>query len=70
MHDIRDKRNQPAPLLHSINDACRMLGDSGRNTVYNLINDGRLTMVKLGRRSFITHDSIVAFVESLKGENE
>ena len=62
-----DVTNQPQPLLYSINETCRVLGNSGRNTVYNLINDGRLTMVKLGRRSFITHDSIVAFVESLKG---
>jgi len=58
--------NQAAPLLHSINDSCTVLGNSGRNTIYNLVSAGKLKMVKLGRRSFITDTSLRQLVSELE----
>ena len=63
-------KEKSATLLHSINETCRLLGYSGRNAIYLLIQNGEIEMVKLGRRSFITHESLIAFVDKLKGENE
>lgn len=51
-----------SPLLHSINDTKSLL-NCGRNTVYNLVNSNELTMIKMGRRSLITDESIRALVE-------
>jgi hypothetical protein len=47
-----------APLLHSITETQRMLAGCGRTTVYQLIHSGRLTAVKIGRRTGITDASI------------
>ena len=49
------------PLLHSINDTKSLL-NCGRNTVYNLVNKNELTMIKMGRRSLITDESIREYV--------
>lgn len=51
-----------SPLLHSINDTKSLL-NCGRNTVYNLVNSDELTLIKMGRRSLITDDSIRAYVD-------
>jgi excisionase family DNA binding protein len=49
------------PLLHSINDTKSLL-NCGRNTVYNLVNRKQLTLIKMGRRSLITDESIREYV--------
>jgi excisionase family DNA binding protein len=51
-----------SPLLHSINDT-RSLLNCGRNSVYNLVNSNELTLIKMGRRSLITDDSIRAYID-------
>ena len=51
-----------SPLLHSINDTKSLL-NCGRNTVYNLANRNELTLIKMGRRSLITDDSIRALID-------
>ena len=51
-----------SPLLHSINDT-KLLLNCGRNTVYNLVHSNELTMIKMGRRSLITDDSIRAYID-------
>ena len=51
-----------SPLLHSINDT-RSLLNCGRNTVYNLVKSDELTLIKMGRRSLITDDSIRAYID-------
>ena len=43
------------------------LGGVSRSTVYDLINQGYLKKVSIGRRSFITAESLDAYVESLVG---
>lgn len=50
-----------SPLLHTIEDT-RSLLSCGRNTVYNLVKRNELTMIKMGRRSLITDESIREFV--------
>ena len=44
------------------------LGGVSRSTVYDLINQGHLKKVSIGRRSFITAESLDAYVESLVGD--
>lgn len=51
------------PLTLSINEAARVLG-LGRTSIYALIADGRLDVVKIGRRTLVTTDSIHRLIES------
>jgi predicted DNA-binding transcriptional regulator AlpA len=53
-------------LLLSHNEAMRRLGGIGRTTFYGLIEADELEQVHIGRRSFITADSIEGFVNRLK----
>jgi excisionase family DNA binding protein len=54
-------------LLVNITDTGHALGGSGRTKVYELIKDRELTAVKIGRRTFVTHASIEAYVDRLTG---
>ena len=57
--------NETTPrLLYGISRTAEML-DSGRTAVYGLINRGELTMVKVGRRSMITAESLGDYVQRL-----
>jgi len=56
-----------SPLLHSINDTKSLL-NCGRNTVYNLVRSNELTLIKIGRRSLITDDSIRAYIDKKVAE--
>jgi excisionase family DNA binding protein len=51
------------PVAVSVNDAAKMLS-LGRTSIYVLIKDGRLDMVKLGRRTLIKMESIRRLVEN------
>lgn len=55
------------PLVYSISDATQVLG-IGRTTLYQLIKDGKITSFKLGARTFIRHEDLVAFVEQCHQE--
>lgn len=57
--DATTKRLVPLP------EACRVLGDIGRTTIYELVNHGEICKVNVGSRSFITADSLAAYVERL-----
>ena len=50
------------PLLHTIEQTRGLLA-CGRYTVYNLVNRNELTLIKMGRRSLITDDSIRALID-------
>ena len=52
-------------LLFSIEETQHCLGDLGRTTLYRLINDGEITLVKIGRRSFVTSESLQEYVNRL-----
>ena len=64
---IADHEND-VPLLDSIQETSRLLGGSSRTRIYELINDGSLVAVKLGRRRLIRRDSTQALVERLTAE--
>lgn len=49
-------------LSYSVGDSCNMLG-IGRTKLYALINEGRLSTIRVGRRRLVTRVSLVAFVE-------
>lgn len=59
--------NTPRRLI-TIEDAQSALGGIGRSTLYGLVNRGRITKVNIGRRGFITAESIDAYVASLTEE--
>jgi len=50
-------------IVVSISEAARALS-LGRSKVYELINAGDLGVIKVGRRTLITVDSIRNFVQS------
>ena len=52
-------------LLTPYNEATQALGGIGRTMLFELINDGHLEKVNIGRRGFITSSSINAYVNSL-----
>lgn len=53
------------PLGLSIPDTGKALGGSSRNTIYRLINRGKLKKVKIGARSLVTVESIKAYAAEL-----
>ncbi len=52
-------------LLIPIPGAQSKLGGVSRTTVYDLVNQGQLVKVNIGRRGFITAKSIAAYVDRL-----
>ena len=51
--------------LVPIEDAQRELGGIGRTTLYRLIEDGYLTRANIGRRAFITGNSLDSYIDSI-----
>jgi hypothetical protein len=56
--------------LYSIPETGRRLGDIGRSKVYSLVNSKRLKLVKIGRRSAITQESLFAEIDRVIAEAE
>lgn len=52
-----------SPITTSIADAAKALS-LGRTSIYQLIRDGRLETVKLGRRTLVKVDSIHRLIEA------
>ena len=48
--------------LYSIEQARALLGGIARNTIYELIRNGELASVPIGRRRFIAASAISAFI--------
>jgi excisionase family DNA binding protein len=46
-------------------DTCADLGGLSRTTVYELVKQGHLVKVNIGRRGFITAESLRAYVDRL-----
>lgn len=49
------------PLAYSIDEACRV-SSLGRTRLYQLINEGRLQVRKLGKRTLIPAESLRALI--------
>ena len=56
--------------LYSIPETGWRLGDIGRSKVYSLVNSKRLKLVKIGRRSAITEESVDAEIARVIAEAE
>lgn len=54
--------------LIPIEDAQDVLGGIARSTLYGLVNRGHITKVNIGRRGFITAESLDTYVHSLATE--
>ncbi|ORB68944.1 hypothetical protein BST47_02520 [Mycolicibacterium tusciae] len=52
-------------MLYPLNEIQHMLSIS-RSTVYQLLGDGRLRSVTIGRRRFVTAAAVSAYIEGLK----
>lgn len=59
----------PPQLLHSRHEALVMLGNIGLTTLDTLLNEGRLTRVKIGRRSMVTDESIRRYIAAQGGDD-
>lgn len=51
-------------LLHSIDETLEALS-IGRTKFYELVADGSLKLIKIGRRSLVSHDELMRYVASL-----
>ena len=49
-------------LLFPIPEARKQLGDISHSGFYKLVNQGLIRLTKIGRRSFVTRDELLAFV--------
>lgn len=58
--DTTDKR-----LIHPYPEAMHQLGDIGRTKLDQLCDSGELKRVHIGRRAFITAESLEAYVNRL-----
>jgi hypothetical protein len=51
--------------LVSIPETRHLLGDIGHTTVYELVKRGEIVKVNIGRRGFITSESLEAYLDRL-----
>jgi excisionase family DNA binding protein len=62
-----DRDHAPAPLM-DVDDGRRYLGGISRQTLYKLVRDGDLTIVKLRRRSFLRRADLDALIAGTQDE--
>jgi excisionase family DNA binding protein len=55
------RREPPRPISTTVDDACRITG-LGRTKIYELISDGTLKTVRLGRRRLVIFESLEALL--------
>lgn len=63
-HDITIQR-----LAYNITDACGVLCTS-RQTLYNLINEGRLRSFKEGKRRYVSRQAIDDYIAAQERQGE
>lgn len=56
------------PLLLPIPDACRALG-VGRSKLYQLISTGDLSIRKIGRKTLVPREELIAFTARLASKS-
>ncbi|MCZ7526150.1 MAG: excisionase family DNA-binding protein [Acidimicrobiia bacterium] len=56
-----------APILLSVVDAARYIG-IGRSLLYDLLADGTIESIAIGRRRLVPVDALDAYVERLRAE--
>lgn len=58
---MKKKRPSPPKLTYSVREAGQALG-LGKTFIYDLINTGKLTAVKVGGRRLITAESVHSLI--------
>ena len=56
----------PKRLLHPIFEARQLLGDTSNSKFYDLVQEGEICIVKIGRRSFVTDAELNRYVALLE----
>lgn len=51
----------------SVEKSCEYLGGISKVSLYNRVNAGEIQLIKIGRRSFITLESMDAYLDRLIG---
>ncbi|WP_176234756.1 helix-turn-helix domain-containing protein [Mycobacterium simiae] len=59
---------QTVKRLVSIPEARQVLGGIGHTTLYELIKKGEVNKVNIGRRGFVTSESLEAYVDRLSAD--
>ena len=57
------KAQNPARLLHPVDEARELLGGIGRTHFYSLVKSGRLNVVKIGKRTFVSDTELRRIAE-------
>jgi excisionase family DNA binding protein len=60
----KSRRESPTPISTTVDDACRITG-LGRTKVYELIGEGTLKTVTVGRRRLVIFESIEALLRDV-----
>lgn len=60
----------PANQLRSVKEARRILGGIGHTKFYSLVRDGKLRLIKIGRRSFVDDPAIQNLIDDLRASTE
>ena len=54
------------PRLHNVPTSRKILGGIGHTKFYDEVRSGKIKLVKIGDRSFVTDDELARYVETLK----
>ena len=65
--NIDERFEMPERLIYPDAEARALLGGIGRTTQHELVVNGDLEKVKIGRRAFITAASIDAYLAKIRG---
>jgi len=65
LREVRTDMQSGLRRLVSIPEARTILGGIGHTTVYQLVNRGEIVKVNIGRRGFITSESLEAYMDRL-----
>ena len=60
--EAKPEETRPEPLLYNVPDACFILGNISKQSLYRLINLNLVHPVKIGTRSLFTKEELERFV--------
>lgn len=62
---LLSETNLPEPISMRVNDACRFTGIS-RSTLYLLIANGEIEIIKLGASTLVVTESLRRFINKMR----
>lgn len=66
--DSEPDQEEPEPLLYNVEDACRLLGNISKPTFYRKRRQGKIKVIKQGKRTMVTAEELRRYVKSLEAE--